>query len=518
MKVTPTSGTNRTPRPIKCTLKKRTAVPLIKKHQIVKEAYSDGNGIRATGRKYGVQSCQIRQWRKALEKLRVDIELYAIANPSSEESTELYDRKSIDTLLKAKRVSLTSDGRNNKFKKETVLHLRRYIDITRAENLTVSMRGCIIVVKKFDVSTKELTYKSISSRIYRLLGKWGISYRRRTHKAQRTRFNQEVVYDFINYFHDKIKMLNVRYEDVYNCDQTNVPYSMESSYTYAKKGSKSISIVGAETTNRVTVMLACNLDGKRKLDPYIIFTGSDKKTGRIRRDFNTKKDLDQNCEYGIQEKGWMDEVQMLRWIEIVWKPHVATINRLTFLLLDENASHMTTKVRKAFEMCNTEIEIIPGGYTSQLQALDVGINKPFKNYIRREFDEWLMHNLHLPLKPSRLNVSNWVSKAYADVKQSTIINSFRKIGYLGLDKCERKKVVTKENELDRIDISFLKKRIIKPKVSYDTNDDDLDSIYSNEHRIDIAFINNRVQETIVFDETNDLDSLYSIEQDKLGLF
>jgi hypothetical protein len=37
--------------------------------------------------------------------------------------------------------------------------------------------------------------------------------------------------------------------------------------------------------------------------------------------------------------------------------------------------------------CNTEVDIIPKGYTCKLQPMDGGINKPVKNYINHQFDE-----------------------------------------------------------------------------------------------------------------------------------
>lgn len=33
--------------------------------------------------------------------------------------------------------------------------------------------------------------------------------------------------------------------------------------------------------------------------------------------------------------------------------------------------------------------MIPEGLTRQLQPLDVGVNKPFKDLLRREYNEWL---------------------------------------------------------------------------------------------------------------------------------
>jgi DDE superfamily endonuclease len=81
---------------------------------------------------------------------------------------------------------------------------------------------------------------------------------------------------------------------------------------------------------------------------------------------------------------------MLKGVKNIWRPStLAKGGRMTYLLLDECQSHMTSAVGRAFAECNTEIDIIPGGYTSKLQAKDVGINKPFKPQCRYNFDLWI---------------------------------------------------------------------------------------------------------------------------------
>jgi hypothetical protein len=37
----------------------------------------------------------------------------------------------------------------------------------------------------------------------------------------------------------------------------------------------------------------------------------------------------------------------------------------------------------------TEVDYIPPGYTSKLQMLDVGVNRPFKIGMHMQFDDWV---------------------------------------------------------------------------------------------------------------------------------
>jgi DDE superfamily endonuclease len=93
---------------------------------------------------------------------------------------------------------------------------------------------------------------------------------------------------------------------------------------------------------------------------------------------STKKTgLPEQMEDGVQDRAWMDEILMLEWIKKVVKP-ATQHNRFSYLILDECHSHLTVKVKAAFASCNTELDLILAGYTSRLQLMDVGTNKPFK--------------------------------------------------------------------------------------------------------------------------------------------
>jgi hypothetical protein len=51
-------------------------------------------------------------------------------------------------------------------------------------------------------------------------------------------------------------------------------------------------------------------------------------------------------------------------------------------VLDAFKGHLTEKVKTvASKLLNTDLVITPGGMTSQLQVLDVVLNKPFKDYV-----------------------------------------------------------------------------------------------------------------------------------------
>jgi DDE superfamily endonuclease len=154
--------------------------------------------------------------------------------------------------------------------------------------------------------------------------------------------------------------------NIYNVDQTNLLFCLETTYTWAKKGSKSVPVPACQTSQHATVMLGLNATVTDKLPPFLVFKGSAKPTGRIFRELQRQEGYTEECHYACNEKAWFNEAIILQWIDTVWRPTLEAKNgQLTYLLLDECPVHMTEKVIRAFNALITELELIPGGYTAK---------------------------------------------------------------------------------------------------------------------------------------------------------
>ena len=163
----------------------------------------------------------------------------------------------------------------------------------------------------------------------------------------------------------------------------------------------------------------------------MIYGGADTRNGLIRQELEIGVGYPAGMEYGVQKKGWMDEVQMLKWIEKVWKP-LSEQHVTSMILLDSFTAHLTSSVMLEFANCNTEVEIIPPGYTSKLQPMDVGVNKPFKGKTRTCYAAWLVankNNTNKQLKPTRKLIASWIYNAWTAIAQNTFINSFYGSGF-----------------------------------------------------------------------------------------
>lgn len=400
--------------------RKKVAIPLSKKLEIVKFAYPEGRTkqIKPTAREFGVAPSQIRKWKANFDAI----------NNVVQTSSDKVGKKIIARNHSSKMKRLSGAGAPSLFNKNTVDKMRELYDFRRQKTWSVSTYLLMIeAMKVAPECCSYLTDHAIRCRVHRLLNKWDITWRRGTHKAQNNRFDAQVVADFRQYVGEKIKMLDIKEENIWNCDQTNVDFDQAARYTLAERGSKTVTIKGADSSNRATAMLCCSKTEKAL--PFVVFKGVYTKHGLVKKELLARVGFPDNCHFTCQAKAWFDERVMLQWIEDCWKPIADKCppDELMYLLLDECRVHLTQNIRKAFDNLHTEIDFIPGGYTCKLQVLDVGINKPFKVHIYKNFDNWMIQqDQQQACRPLRQDVTHWITRSWNAIPVSILINSWRK--------------------------------------------------------------------------------------------
>ncbi|OWY92923.1 Pogo transposable element [Phytophthora megakarya] len=172
-----------------------------------------------------------------------------------------------------------------------------------------------------------------------------------------------------------------------NMDETAVFFEMTSDTTINEVNAQTVSIRGSGSiAKRLTACISCVQDGT-KLPLFVVFKA---KAGATIE----------------KENGWMDECGCQIWFNKVWKPYAASYPS-SLLFLDEFKCHIQSSFIQTLNSIETEPEIIPGGYTCVLQPCDVGINKPLKDGIRAQYNDWAVRkwtSLLLALKYLRRNV------------------------------------------------------------------------------------------------------------------
>ncbi|CAI5526263.1 unnamed protein product, partial [Closterium sp. Naga37s-1] len=95
---------------------------------------------------------------------------------------------------------------------------------------------------------------------------------------------------------------------------------------------------------------------------------------------------------GCQDNGWMDADGVAKWLDGCIKPFIRPSfgmqARSAMLVLDSYRGHLTDEVKKKFDELNIVPAIIPAGCTSEVQPLDVSVNKSFKASVRQQYQSW----------------------------------------------------------------------------------------------------------------------------------
>ena len=370
--------------------KRQHSYSMAKKELIVAEAYSIPNNVKATARCYEVQGSNIRQWKKRIAFLK------------RKHDVATYDR------IKQKK----QFGGGSKPKHPEVFDdLMKYFEGLREQHRVVSVNMLCAEYKRLSNELSSDNQK-IRQRIYRWMEREGIVDRKITHQAQNTRHCDTQMADFVSYINERVEMLGIPWENVVNGDETNIDFSLDSSRTLNKRGSRTVSVKQAKSSQRATALLVVSQTGE-KLKPFLIFKGKPGRTGRVSREFaNPNLVYPSTIAYTVQQKAWMDEERMIEWIEDVWRPW-CNGRGTTYLILDEFSAHMTAKVQRTIESCGTILDFIIAGYTSKLQPLDVGVNKPFKGYMRERFEMFMVKNDIIT--PHRMEVAQWVHHSWNSI-------------------------------------------------------------------------------------------------------
>jgi hypothetical protein len=340
--------------------------------------------------------------------------------------------KSIDAMLevkknniKAKCIHRGKDSCLTQHKQE----LLQFIFELREQGMAVSVPmvsiKAAVISEQFRMKSKDAQYHSAR----RFIRSQGLVFRLGTNESQRS--PAEVAAEALDYIQNvarpKVSQHGVRHEDfILNMDQTPIPF------TYNPK--KTIEIVGRRTvhirrstgdTKRATFAMTVTASGK-VLKPVLIFKGA--RNGRIvQREFPL---YETDMIYLCQQNAWMDEEAMIVWVDHVLRPYIETAPAgvLPILFLDAYRCHMMASVVGRIQDLGVEVEHIPGGCTSLCQPVDIGVNKPFKNRIRGQWEEWMIaeglaNGTTSP--PTRQNIIEWTRIAMNSLPAQMIQNAWR---------------------------------------------------------------------------------------------
>lgn len=172
---------------------------------------------------------------------------------------------------------------------------------------------------------------------------------------------------------------------------------------------------------RLTVLLACNMDGSEKLPPLVI--GKSKKPRAFKRLHANEK---LPVTYNNNKTAWMTTELFVEWLKGIDRQMMLQ-KRQILMLLDNCPSH-PHNVR----LQNVKLLYLPPNATSVCQPLDQGIIQNFKLKYRGAVLRQIVNQLETndAWKIDVLDAILLIRRAWDSVTASCITNCFRKSGFM----------------------------------------------------------------------------------------
>lgn len=196
----------------------------------------------------------------------------------------------------------------------------------------------------------------------------------------------ELKKSFLDDVESVVTMEEIPPELILNWDQTGIHLVPASSWTMEQVGSKRVEISGVNDKRQITAIFCGSLAGDF-LPIQLIYQG---KTARCHPKFTFPPDWD----ITHSPKHWSTEETMVQYIENIIVPYVQRLredfgdDQSALVIMDNFKGQTTTTINNLLETNNINVCLLPANTTDLLQPMDVSVNKPAKDFLKRKFEQW----------------------------------------------------------------------------------------------------------------------------------
>jgi len=339
------------------------------------------------------------------------------------------------------------------FDKELDEALMKIFNEMRAKSLPVD--GIMLKMKALELKNSD-AFVASPGWLQCFLKRNNIVKRKRTHIIQKLRENYD---ELVKEYFKKINEIRHQYNDnvtFVNFDEIPMQYDLSHDSTLSLKGKKQIDIISHNgSKNRFYLCPAVTSDGE-VLGTLILFvykSQKNKKTNCFRqypKKFEKFKNSVIPLMIRFNPSGFNNEKIFGEWVDKVlvtlWaKNKVGPKKKLVFVI-DAESFHSAQTIKDKLALMEIDLIIIPGGTTSILQPLDVALNKPFKDQMRKIYTNWLtkqvmddnieeaLTNTGYLRQPTTEDLLEWVRESKDKMKKDHILTSFDTTGITNSDK------------------------------------------------------------------------------------
>ena len=110
-------------------------------------------------------------------------------------------------------------------------------------------------------------------------------------------------------------------------------------------------------------------------------------------------------------KHWSTEETMLQYISNIIAPYVENVRHLlgdrkpAIVIIDNFKAQITAPVNALLEEHNIHVCLLPPNTTDLLQPMDISVNKPAKDFLKRKFQEWYSNQVMEQLEGQDIEMS-----------------------------------------------------------------------------------------------------------------
>ena len=284
---------------------------------------------------------------------------------------------------------------------------------------------------------------------------------------------------------------------ILNWDQTGIHLVPAASWTMEQVGSKRVEIKGVGDKRQITAVLCGSLTGDY-LPPQLIYKG---KTSHCHPNFKFPADW----HVTHSPKHWSTEDTMVQYVKEIIIPYVdsqrdllgADASQAALVIMDNFKGQITCSINSLLDANNIHVCLLSPNTTDLLQPLDIAVNKPVKDFLKRKFEHWYadevvkqlqgvtdiqsaeIQPINMSFAAIKVLSAKWLVEMseYLAENPQFIVSGFRRAGILmALDGKTDEDFLEDDGNEDFDDNSD------DEDLDYDDDDDDLDDqVYMDEN-------------------------------------
>ena len=183
-----------------------------------------------------------------------------------------------------------------------------------------------------------------------------------------------------------MEMEEISPELILNWDQTGVNIVPSNTWTMDKQGTKRVDIARANNRHLITAVFCGSLVGDFLL-VQVIYKG---KTPHChpRYEFPSEWSITHSAKHRS------NEATMIEYVQAIILPYVErmcdsfTEDTLALIVMDNFKGQVTPAVAELLDSNNFHVCLLPPNVTDRLQPMDLSVNKPAKDFLKRCFEDW----------------------------------------------------------------------------------------------------------------------------------